>query len=95
MGFFLVLIIVFIGEESISPSLSFKIIISYSIAWLAGVIVVGSPGGIGVREAVLLLLLSQFIKTDILIPSILIHRGAFIVGEFLMFFLSTILLKRN
>jgi glycosyltransferase 2 family protein len=63
--FFLIagLILVFIVKIFFDLNLinSAKIIVIFSIAWVAGFIVPGAPGGIGVREAVIIFLISPII----------------------------------
>ncbi len=64
------------------------IISIFSISWVLGYIVPGASGGIGVRESVLIILLSSyFIKADVLIFAI-ISRVITILGEVLSFIYS-------
>lgn len=51
-----------------------KILGSYLIAWLIGYLVPGSSGGIGIRESVMMILLSELYGTDkILLVSVLLR----------------------
>ena len=63
--FFLIagLLLVFIVKIFIEINffISAKIIIIFSIAWLAGFIIPGAPGGIGVREVVIIFFISPII----------------------------------
>lgn len=63
--FFLIagLLLVFIVKIFIEINLfiSAKIIVIFSIAWLAGFIIPGAPGGIGVREVVIIFFISPII----------------------------------
>lgn len=63
----------------------FVIISSYQVAWLIGFITPGSPGGVGVRETVLILSLSPFIKKEYIIIAIVIHRFITILGDILAY----------
>lgn len=58
------------------------IISSYVIAWVIGFIVPGAPGGIGVREFLLLYLLQEKIPGDAITVAILLHRLSTILGDF-------------
>ena len=64
-SFFLIagLLLVFIVKIFIEINffISAKIIIIFSIAWLAGFIIPGAPGGIGVREVVIIFFISPII----------------------------------
>ncbi|MBT8038399.1 MAG: flippase-like domain-containing protein [Verrucomicrobiae bacterium] len=51
------------------------------VAWLAGFWAVGIPGGIGVREAVIVLLLSQYGSVDAALLAAIVWRGAQMVAE--------------
>lgn len=55
---------------------------AYVIAWLIGLITPGAPAGIGIREAVLLFLLSNYIteQTDLLL-AVLLGRIISILGD--------------
>ena len=41
--------------------ISAKIIVIFSIAWIAGFIIPGAPGGIGVREVVIIFFISSIV----------------------------------
>jgi hypothetical protein len=63
---------------------------SYSVAWLAGFIVPGAPGGIGVREAVFLILLDTYIGEAVLLHSILTYRIVTVIGDFVQYLITFI-----
>lgn len=57
------------------------------LAWLAGYVVPGSPGGIGIREAVLILLLSVEYSKGVVALAAVLLRVCGIVGDFLSYFM--------
>lgn len=62
-----------------------KIISTYILAWLIGFIVPGAPGGIGIREFVLITLLSSFIPEAEILFAIIFHRIITVVGDVLAY----------
>lgn len=65
---------------------SAKLIISgYIIAWVLGFIVPGAPGGIGVRELVITLLLSSVVGESLVVTLSVTHRLITIVGDFMAY----------
>lgn len=67
--------------------------ISYTIAWVLGFVVPGAPGGIGIREFVLLFLLGNTFPSDISMTAILLHRLITILGDFEAYVITFILKK--
>lgn len=63
------------------------ILVVYIISWLVGFILPGAPGGMGVREAILTLLLKNIISQDIILVSVVIHRCLTIIADFMAFLL--------
>lgn len=59
---------------------------AYIVAWLAGLITPGSPAGVGVRELVLLFLLSGVIQESNLLTAILLGRLVTIGGDVIFYF---------
>ena len=57
----------------------------YVVAWLAGLLTPGAPAGVGVREAVLLLLLGHWIAPADLLLAVVLGRCVTIVGDLLFF----------
>lgn len=69
----------------------FRIVAAYTLSWVAGYIVPGAPGGLGVRESVLLLVLAPILpSSEVLIVAIL-HRILSILGDALAFGLLPLL----
>jgi len=68
---------------------------AFTIAWLAGFLALGTPGGLGVREAVLVALLApQWGVENVLIISVM-HRLLTVVGDLVAFVLGFILKART
>ena len=63
-------------------------IFASSIAWLLGFVVPGAPGGIGIREAILVLLLPtiMMVSKELVLAGALVYRVVTIVGEALTYF---------
>lgn len=66
------------------------IISSYIISWVVGFIVPGAPGGIGVREMILLVLLADIAEKDIILTMIVIHRLITIIGDIIAYILALV-----
>ena len=67
---------------------------AYVLSWLIGYITPGSPGGLGVREIVLLGMLSQSaILEDSITFSLIVMRAANIVGDVLAYIFTTIIAR--
>jgi len=93
-GFFLTIIFYFVLQSSLSLSTFMIIVSAYTISWVAGYIVPGAPGGIGVRESILLLLLGQSFSGETALLAILLHRLTSIAGDIIAFFIQPIIYKR-
>lgn len=71
------------------------VICSFSLAWVLGYIVPGAPGGLGIREAVIIIMLSsKFTETGALLSSVIL-RGITILGDVLGFFIGNILNEKR
>ncbi len=68
-----------------------------AIAWLLGFVVPGAPGGIGIRETVLLLMMPQALSMDkeSVIAGALLYRIVTIAGEVLTLFLSRFISRKE
>lgn len=67
---------------------------AYVLAWLAGLVMPGAPAGLGVREAVLLLLLHDSTAAGDLMGTVLLGRLVTIAGDTL-YFLGAARLQRR
>ena len=66
----------------------FVIIISFILAWLCGLVIIGAPGGIGVREVVLIFLLRRIIPETELFIIVVLHRFCTISADVISFILE-------
>jgi len=89
---FLVFNIIFVFlvqfEISISTTDIFIIIAASAISWFIGFITPGVPGGIGIRESVLLLMLTIY-PQDAILTAAIVQRVIMIIGDVLSYLLST------
>ena len=69
------------------------LIISFIIAWVIGFIVPGAPGGIGVREFVLILLGESIIGTNNIYIAVLVQRIISVIGDVLGYLMAAIRIK--
>jgi uncharacterized membrane protein YbhN (UPF0104 family) len=60
----------------------------YAVSWLAGFLTPGAPGGIGVRETVMVLLLTPIVTQPAALLAALFFRLINIFGDILLFLLS-------
>jgi hypothetical protein len=58
-----------------------SVLSAYMLSWVAGFITPGAPGGIGIREAVLTLLLTDIVPMDSALLAAVIFRLISIVGD--------------
>ena len=61
------------------------ILSSYSTAWVCGFVIPGASGGIGIREAVLTMLLDGVASGPVLMFVIVVHRLITIIGDFVVY----------
>jgi uncharacterized membrane protein YbhN (UPF0104 family) len=94
-GVFLGLILAAVFGCSLTLQLWLLIIAAYTVSWVMGFIVPGAPGGIGVRESVLLLILGNYFKSDIVLMAVILHRIISIIGDVIAFALVPLLKKQS
>jgi len=80
ISFTFMLALLLLGQ-SLTLELAIRVIGLYALAWLAGTLVPIVPGGIGVREAAILLLMDSVITEPILAATIVIHRVLYTIGD--------------
>lgn len=68
-------------------------IASYMIAWVLGFVIPGAPGGIGVREMVLTLLLAPVTGKDCIVVLGVLHRLVTVAGDFAAYILRKKLVR--
>ena len=64
---------------------------SFSAAWLIGFLAVFAPGGIGIREAVIILLLSTLLSVEQATLCAIISRAAWHIAELLGVLLAALM----
>lgn len=65
----------------------------YLFGWIAGFVMPGAPGGIGIREAVTVLMLSASFSQQTVLLAILLYRLINVLGDVLAFGFAVFLLK--
>lgn len=67
------------------------IVSGYIIAWVLGFIVPGAPGGIGVRELVVTLLLGSIVGQGMIVTLSITHRLITVIGDFAAYLIMLII----
>jgi hypothetical protein len=65
---------------------------TFLFSWLVGFLAPGTPGGIGVREFVIVTMMSGRVGEEIIIPGILVYRIITTAGDFMAFAVARLLL---
>jgi uncharacterized membrane protein YbhN (UPF0104 family) len=60
----------------------------FSVAWVAGFLMPGAPGGVGVREGIIAIGLELFIAPGAALAVALLHRALSVLGDALTFALG-------
>ncbi len=95
-GVVLVLLLNLFYDISKIHELFFIIIFINTVAWLLGYVTPGSPGGIGVREAIILVpLLSFELDKDTVLMSVILQRVIMVVSEIFIYLFVKIKLNRS
>lgn len=77
----------------IAISKIFNLAAAYTLSWMTGFIVIFAPGGLGVREGMMSLLLSSFIPAPLAIAISFLSRVWITVFEIVIFFVGLIIRK--
>jgi MFS family permease len=88
---FAILLAIILNSSEYPAQIWLMIIGSYIIALLAGLIMPGSPAGVGVREWMLFFLLKNYISEIDLILVIFLGRGITVIGDSLFFCAATLI----
>ena len=67
--------------QPMTTNLGFTIMGLYMLSWLAGLLTPGAPGGLGIREAVMLMFMSGILNERILLSAIVMHRVLNVAGD--------------
>jgi glycosyltransferase 2 family protein len=68
---------------------------SYILAWLVGLVTPGAPAGMGVRELVLLFLLSDQLSETVLLLAVILGRMVTVTGDLFFFILIVFIRRKN
>jgi len=82
-----VLTLLLLGE-GLTLELAMRITGMYALAWLIGTFVPIVPGGIGVREGAILLLMGDLVAEPILAAAIIVHRVLYTIGDIFAWLIS-------
>lgn len=75
-------LIIYINISSNNYPSNYPFIISaYIVSWLIGMITPGAPGGLGVRESALVLILANVLLTEKLMLILIVHRLSTIIAD--------------
>lgn len=80
-GFYLAALLSFVFGCPIPPALLMTTVGLYTVSWVVGYALPGVSGGIGVREAVLLLLLGPLYPQGVVLVAAILHRLLSILGD--------------
>jgi len=86
----LLALLFYVVTTSIGINTILQIIATYSAAWIVGYITPGAPGGIGVREALLVVMLGQFVDEPQAILIALVFRLITTTGDVVYYALTTL-----
>ena len=89
-GILLTSILYVISNENILLNV-FTIIGVYSLSWLVGYITPGVPGGIGIRESMMCIILGGFLSQSTILSGIIIFRLINIIGDLFAYIFSIII----
>ena len=74
--------------QALTFELGFAIIGLYLLAWLAGFLTPGAPSGLGIREAVMMMFLADFVDVSVLIAAMVLHRMLTVLGDLFAYVLA-------
>jgi uncharacterized membrane protein YbhN (UPF0104 family) len=92
LGVSLHLIVGGLSATPVPMSLSVAV---FAVAWIAGFATPGAPGGLGVRESVIVLGLAPLLGGAAALSVALAHRGASVLGDVISFGLGWVLPKNG
>ena len=92
-GFFMMLMFPVLFGASLTPHTVMLIIAAYIVSWVSGYIVPGAPGGLGIRESVLVLILSSVFPQNQILLVAFLNRLLSIAGDAVAFALRPLLLR--
>ncbi len=79
------IVVVFILDTPLTARVFLQLFSAYTLAWLVGFITPGAPGGIGVKEAVMLGVTGGYLGVDVITLSMVIIRILLIIADCVAF----------
>ncbi|MCL2192612.1 MAG: hypothetical protein FWB78_04355 [Treponema sp.] len=76
--------------QQVTPAMVSAIIGLYLLSWFAGFITPGAAGGMGIREAVLLMFMGGYLNPAIVVSSAIMHRVVCIVGDIFAYGIASV-----
>ncbi|MCD8188277.1 MAG: hypothetical protein LUD57_06690 [Ruminococcus sp.] len=90
--YFVSLSLIFNGEASVSELITYTG--AFLFAWIVGFVTIGAPGGIGIRESVMIFICGEKFADKILL-FVLVMRVASTIADVLAFFIGKVYEKRR
>lgn len=81
--------------RAFAPGTFALIVAAFAVAWVAGLLAPGSPAGLGIREAVLIIALNGAVADSSVALATILLRIATIIGDVCLFLVSTLILSRR
>ena len=81
------------GSQVVEPTKLFLFGGAFIVAWLIGLVTPGAPAGIGVRETVILLLLSPLLPESQLLVALMFSRIVTVCGDVVFFLIASLCSK--
>lgn len=85
-----ILVISYYGLTGIMPDSRtiFMLLGAYIVSWIAGFIIIGAPGGMGIRELVLTLVITDKALLSIILPAAVIQRIITVIGDVISYLIT-------
>ena len=74
--------------QPVSASQFLLISSMYLLAWLAGFLTPGTSGGMGVREAAIIIIMGSFVDAGLLVSAAIVHRILNIAGDLMAYLIQ-------
>lgn len=92
--FMLLMFVVLFGYSPALPAMMLTVA-AYTVSWVAGYITPGVPGGLGVRESILLLMLGPVYPGSLILIVAVLHRILSILGDAAAFVVCPLVFGRG
>lgn len=91
LGFYIVFTKVVL--VNLDGTTSIYIFISFIIAWLLGFVTPGASGGLGIREAVLSILIGEIVNIEFIIVAVVVYRFINVLSDVIAYIVVSTILK--